>query len=29
MKAFKNRLEEMAEATVNALDYHYNQRKKL
>lgn len=29
MKAFKNRLEEMAEATVNALDYHYKQKKKL
>lgn len=29
MKAFKNRLEEMAESTVNALDYHYKQKKKL
>lgn len=41
MKAFKNRLDEMAEATVNALDYsdskveypdisiHYKQKKKL
>lgn len=29
MKAFKNRLEKRAEATVNALDYHYKQKKKL
>lgn len=28
MKAFKNRLEEMAEATVNALDYSDNEPKK-
>lgn len=28
MKAFKNRLEEMAEATVNALDYSDSKPKK-